>query len=143
MSIPNFFLMNTFNIMKLTAEEPDTLTHDLPSICNIPFWNVTQMLKSIDKNYPFIFLTYGYVLLTIGGTTVTIMVIGIFYYAKCQRVKAGSAPKKTERKPPSKEDIEMTSLQNTTNDQVIKYLGCIVSKSDLEPSTSKVTHLLI
>ena len=71
------------------------------------------------------------------------MVIGIFHYAKYQRVKAGSAPKKTKRKLPSKEDIEMISLQNTTNDQVIKYFGCIVSKSDLEPSTSKVTPLLI
>ena len=82
MSIPNFFLMNAFNIIKLMAEELGTLTHDLPSIRNIPFWNVTQMLKSIDKNYPFVSLTYGYVLLTIGGTIVTIMVIGIFYYAK-------------------------------------------------------------
>ena len=82
MSIPNFFLMNTFNITKLMAEELGTLTCDLPSIHNIPFPNVTQMLKSIDKNYPFVFLTYSYVLLTIGGTTVTIIVIGIFYYAK-------------------------------------------------------------
>ena len=61
MSIPNFFLMNTFNIMKLMAEGLGTLTHDLPSICNIPFWIVTQMLKSIDKNYPFVFLTYEYI----------------------------------------------------------------------------------
>ena len=98
MSIPNFFLMNIFNIMKLTAEECGILTHDLPSISNIPFQNVTHMLKSIDKNYPFVFPTYGYVLLTIGGTTVTIMVIGIFYYAKYQRVRAGSAPKKTKKK---------------------------------------------
>ena len=49
MSIPNFFLMNIFNITKLMAEEHGILTHDLPSIHNIPFWNVTQMLKSIDK----------------------------------------------------------------------------------------------
>ena len=60
MSIPNFFLMNTFNIMKLTAEELGTLTHDLPSIHNIPFCNVTQMLKSIDKNYPFVFMAMCY-----------------------------------------------------------------------------------
>ena len=125
------------------AEELGTLTCDLPLICNIPLRNVTQMLKSIDKNYPFVFPTYGYELLTTGGTTLTIMIIGIFYYAKHQRIKVGSAPKKTERKPPSKEDVEIISLQNTTNDQAIKYRGCIVSKSDPEPSTSKVTPLLI
>ena len=55
MSIHNFFLMNIFNITKLTAEELGILTHDLPSIHNIPFWNVSQMLKSIDKNYPFFY----------------------------------------------------------------------------------------
>ena len=135
--------MNIFNIIKLMAEELGILTHDLPSIHNVPFWNVTQMLKSIDKNYPFVFPNYSYMLLTIGGTTVTIMVIDIFYYAKYQRVRAGSAPKKTKRKPPSKEDIEMISLQNTTNDQAIKCLDSIVSKSDPEPSTSKVTPSLI
>ena len=37
----------------------------------------------------------------------------------------------------------MISLQNTTNEQAIKYLGCIISKSDPEPSTSKVTPFLI
>ena len=76
------------------AEELGILTHDFPSIRNIPFWNVTQMLKLINKNYPFVFPTYSYVLLTIGGTTVTIMVIGIFYYAKYQRVKQEVAPRK-------------------------------------------------
>ena len=74
--------MNTFNITKFIAEQLDTLVHDLPLICNIPFWNVTQMLKPIEKNYPFIFPTYDYVLLAIGGTMVTIMVIDILYYAK-------------------------------------------------------------
>ena len=93
-SIPNFFLMNTFNITKLTQEQLDTLAYDLPPVCNIPFRNVTSMLKPIDKNYPFIFPTYGYVLLTIGGTTLTIMVIGILYYAKYKRARAGAAPSK-------------------------------------------------
>ena len=87
-NIPNFFLMNTFNITKLTAEQLDTLLYDLPPIHNIPFWNVTQMLKPIGKNYPFVFPTYGYVLLIVGGTTLMIMVIGILYYAKYRRARA-------------------------------------------------------
>ena len=58
-NIPNFFLMNTFNITKLTVEQLDTLVYDLLLIHNIPFQNVTQMLKPIGKNYPFVFPTYG------------------------------------------------------------------------------------
>ena len=135
--------MNTFNITKLTVDQLDTLVHDLPPICNIPFWNVTQMLKPIEKNYPFIFLSYGFVLLTIGGTTVIIMVIGILYYAKYKRARAGVASSKRKKSPPSKEDIEMVSLQTTTNDQMTKYLGHQVTKSDSEPITSMATLLLI
>ena len=51
-SIPNFFLMNTFNITKLTQEQLDTLAYDLPPVHNMPFKSVTSMLKPIDKNYP-------------------------------------------------------------------------------------------
>ena len=86
--------MNIFNIMKLTAEELGILTHDLPSIHNIRFWNVTQMPKSIDKNYPFVFPTYGYVLLIIGGTTVTIMVIGISIMPNIEEQRQEVPPRK-------------------------------------------------
>ena len=89
--------MNTFNITKLTQEQLDTLAYDLLPVRNIPFRNVTSMLKPIDKHYPFIFPTYGYVLLTIGGTTLTIMVISILYYAKYKRARAGAAPSKQNR----------------------------------------------
>ena len=44
--------------------------------------NVTKLLKLIDKNYPFIFPTYGYVLLTIGGSATIILIIEILYFAK-------------------------------------------------------------
>ena len=56
------------------------------------------MLKPIGKNYAFVFPTYGYVLLTVGGTTLMIMVIGILYYAKYRRARAGTTtnPKKQE-----------------------------------------------
>ena len=93
-SIPNFFLMNTFNITKLTQKQLDTLAYDLLPVRNIPLRNVISMLKPINKNYPFIFPTYGPVLLTIGGTTLTIMVIGILYYAKYKRARATAAPSK-------------------------------------------------
>ena len=142
-SIPNFFLMNTFNITKLTQEQLDTLAYDLPPVCNIPLRNVTSMLKPINKNYPFIFPTYGYVLLTIGGTTLTIMVIGILYYAKYKRARAAAAPSKQNQSPPSKEDIEMVSLQSTTNKQMTKHLGHKVAVSDSEPMASMATPLLI
>ena len=135
--------MNTFNITKLTVEQLDTLVHDLPPIHNIPFQNVAQMLEPIKKNYPFIFLTYGYVLLSIGGTTVTIMVIGILYYAKYKRARGGVASSKRKQSSPSKEDNEIVSLQTTTNDQMIKYHGHQVTKSDSEPITSMATPLLI
>ena len=46
------------------------------------------MLKPIGKNYPCVFPTYGYVLLTVEGTTLMIMIIGILYYAKYRRAKA-------------------------------------------------------
>ena len=84
--------MNTFNITELSPEQLGTLASKIPPICNVPFQNVTKMLKPIDKNYPYVFLTYGYVLLTIGGTTVMIIVIGILYYAKHKRAKASRMP---------------------------------------------------
>ena len=135
--------MNTFNITKLTLEQLDTLAYDLPPVHNIPLRNVTSMLKPINKNYPFIFPTYGYVLLTIGGTTLTIMVIGILYYAKNKRARAAAAPSKRNQSPPSKEDIEMVSLQSTTNKQMTKHLGHEVAVSDPEPMASMATPLLI
>ena len=83
------------------------------------------MLKPIGKNYPFVFPTYGYMLLTVGGTTLMIMVIGILYYAKYRRARAGTTTNTKKRNPPSKNDIEMPTLHSTTNDQVTKYLGHI------------------
>ena len=92
------------------------------------------MLKPIYKNHPFLFLTYGYVLLTIGGTTVMIIVIGILYYAKYKRVKASRMPN-LRKIPLSKDDTElqMYSLK-TTNDKVAKDL-----QNNPEPSMSKAT----
>ena len=60
-AIPNFFLMQTFNITKLTPAELDTLSNDLPPIDHVKIKNITKMLKPIDKNYPFEFPLYGYV----------------------------------------------------------------------------------
>ena len=84
-AIPNFFRMKTFNITRLTSEEMDALSNDLPAIDRIPIWNVTRMLKNINKNYPFVFSTYGYVLLACGGTALLILILGILYYAKFRR----------------------------------------------------------
>ena len=101
--IPNFFLMQTFNITHLTSDEVDALSIDLPPIDRITVKNVTEMLKPIDKNYPFVFPIYGYVLITIGGT---IMVIMVLYYAKYHRGKAmRSKSRKSNKFPPSAEAI--------------------------------------
>ena len=64
-NIPNFHLMQTFNITHLTAEQLDTLSDDLPPIKGITIKNVTSLLKKINKNYPYIFPTYGYILASV------------------------------------------------------------------------------
>ena len=63
---------------------------NLPPIGRICIANVTKLLKPIDKNYPFIFPAYGYVLLTVGGTTTIILIIAILYCAKYRWAKAAS-----------------------------------------------------
>ena len=62
-------------------------------------------------------------LVTIGGTMVMIIVIGILYYAKYKRVKASRMPN-LRRTPPSKDGIELQlhSLKST-NDKVAKDLS--------------------
>ena len=87
-AIPNFFLMQAFNITHLTSDELDVLSNDLPPIDRITIRNVTKRLRPIDKNYPFISPIYGYVLITVGGTIMVILVIGVLYYAKYHRAKA-------------------------------------------------------
>ena len=84
-------------------------------------------------------------LLTVGGTRLTITVIGILYYAKYRRAWAGTTTNTKKRNPPSKNDIEISTLHSMTNDQVTKYLGHIVTESNLEPElpTSRATPLLI
>ena len=82
MAILNFLLIQTFNISHLTQGELNSIANDLPPIDGISIHNVTTLLKPSDKNYPFIFPTYWYVSLTIGGATTIILIIGILCYAK-------------------------------------------------------------
>ena len=63
-----------------------------------------KMLKPIDKNYPFVFPIYGYVLITIGGTVMVVMIIGILYYVKYCRARVMV---QRTRNPPSIEAIEL------------------------------------
>ena len=81
MPIPHFFFDPDLDIAHLT-QELNSIANDLPPIDRISIHNVTKLLKPIDKNYPFIFPTYGHVLLTIHGTTTIILITGILYYAK-------------------------------------------------------------
>ena len=101
-ALPNFFLMQTFNITCLCNDELNAL--NLPPIDRITIRNVTKMLKPIDKNYPFVFPIYGYVLITIGGTVMVVMIIGIVYYAKYHKARAMV---QRTRNPPSIEAIEL------------------------------------
>ena len=81
-AIPNFHLMQTFNITHLTAEQLDTLSDDLPTIKGITIKNVTSLLKKINKNYPYIFPTYGYILVSVSGTVLVLLIIGTLCYVK-------------------------------------------------------------
>ena len=110
--------MQTFNITHLTSDEIDALSTDLPPIDRITVKNVTDV-KPIDKNYPFVFPIYGYVLITIGGTIMVIMVICILYYAKYCRGKA-MMPKsrKSNKFPPSAEAIELQPIPHKARESV-------------------------
>ena len=112
-AIPNFFLMQTFNITKLTPVQIDALSNDLPTIDRIPVCNVTNMLKKISKNYPFIFPIYGYVLITIGGTVLVMLTIGVIYYAKFRKAKA-MVMKPQASKSVSMSDVELQPLSMKT-----------------------------
>ena len=76
-AIPNFHLMQTFNIIHLTGEQLDTLSDDLPPIKGITIKNVTSLLKKINKNYPYIFPTYGYILASVAGTVLVLLIIAM------------------------------------------------------------------
>ena len=115
--IPNFFLIQTFNITHLTSDEIDALSTDLSPIDRISIKNVTEMLKPIDKNYPF--PIYGYVLITIGGTIMVIMVVGILYYAKyCIGKAMMLKSRKSNKFPPSAEAIELQPKPHKTRESV-------------------------
>jgi hypothetical protein len=113
--IPNFFLMNTLNITRLTDAELDRLANDLPPLQRIPMKNVSAMLAPIDRNYPFVMPTFAYVLMTVGGTVVVMLVIGVYCYVRYKRAKAKREPivayrprrQHSRSTPPSKEDIEI------------------------------------
>ena len=141
MAIPNLFFIQTFNISHLAQEELNSIANNLSSIDRISIHNVTNFVKPIDKNYPFIYPTIGYVLLTIGDTITVILIIGILYYAKYRWAEAVSGIlkllRKKQRKPPSARDIEVQMHTLTsTNDHVI------TNENDPTIST-KVTSLLL
>ena len=136
-AIPNFFLMRTFNLTRLTPEQIDTLSNDLPAIDRIPIQNVTSMLKHINREYPFVFPIYGYILLTVRGTILVILIIGISYYAKYRQTKA-KAPRPRRSKPVSINNIELQPMHvKTTNKQAQDLL----LEDDNQPN--KVTPLLL
>ena len=111
--------MQTFNITHLTSDELDALSINLPPIDRLTVKNVTEMLKPIDKNYPFVFPIYGYVLITIGGAIMVIIVIGLLYYVKYHRGKA-MRPKsrKSNKFPPSAEAIELQPIPHKARESV-------------------------
>ena len=56
-NIPNFFMMTNFRLTKFTVEEIHTLANALPPIHCMPFSNINNLLKPINKNYPLTFPT--------------------------------------------------------------------------------------
>ena len=136
-AIPNFFLMQTFNITKLTPEEVDALSSDLPEIDKIPIHNITKMLKNINKNYPFVFPTYGYVLLACGGTTLIILIIGILYYVKFRRDRV-KVPRRKRPQPISTNDIELQPMPVRT---MSKQAQDLLVEDTIQPM--KVTPLIL
>ena len=134
-SIPNFFVMNVFSITQLSEDKLNELALDLPPIRAIPMRNISALLTPIDKNYPFTMPIYGYVLITIGGTSVIIMIIGLIYYAKFRRAKAAAKPvvRYRNNKPPSKEEIEIQfQTATSTNPRVKSPATPLLLKETLE-----------
>jgi hypothetical protein len=148
-SISNFFLTNTFNLTKLTPTELDALANDLPPLKQVSMKNISALMVPIDKNYPFTMPIYGYVLLTIGGTIVVILVLGVFYYMKYKRAKAAAknSPimryknRKTPARLPSKDEIELQlpSLTSTNERVSTNNLQTARSKSPATPLLVKKT----
>ena len=115
-AIPNFFLMQTFNITQLTSEEIDALSNDLPIIDKIHIHNVMRMLKNINKNYPFTLPTYRYVLISIGGTGLFICIVGILYYIRFRTARA-RAPRLKRSEGLNTNDIELQPVLVETSKQ--------------------------
>ena len=101
-SIPNFFLMKTFNITKLTKDQINKLSIELPEIQKIRIEKVTATLKKINTSYPIVFPLYGYILVTVGGTILVVTLIGILYYRKTKSHKTKHQASRFQ-----KEDIEI------------------------------------
>ncbi len=137
-SIPNFWLMNTFNLTKLTPEQVGQIAQDLPPLNKIDILDINKLLEPIDTDYPFEMPTYAYVLISAAVTTLLILIIGVLYYVRYRRARAAATPavKYSKRKPPSKEEIELQPLSLTTTNKQVE-----------EPSTSgrktPITPLLI
>ncbi len=102
--------------------------------------NVSAMLKLINKNYPFEMPVYGYVLITVAGTTLIILVTGVLLYVQYRwaKVTQPPVPKRNPHHLPSKEEIELQSLTlKSTNERiphrrpVTPQLLCKILEEDL------------
>ena len=137
---PNFHLMQTFNITHLTAEQLDTLSDDLSPIKGITIKIVTSLLKKINKNYPYIFPTYGYILASVVGTVLVLLIIRTLCYVKYRRAKAMAPRSKLSKMvPPTMERIELQTLADSNRDN-IKGSS---EKGTSKQKTGRVTPLLI
>jgi len=119
-SIPNFFLMQTFNLTLLSQEQISQIAVDLPPIQSISVHNISELLNPIDKDYPFELPLYAYVGMTVGVTTLVILIIGIVFYARYRRARAVHSTLKRRQPPPSKDQIEMQPLTLTTTNKQIE-----------------------
>ena len=81
-NLENFFVMSKFNLTHVSPKALNVLAHDLPELPDIPIRNISDLLKNIDKDYPFEMPTYAYVLISVAGTAVIILLVGVIYYAK-------------------------------------------------------------
>ena len=139
--LQNFFLVNKFNLTKMSTEELDKIAKTLPPIDKVPFRNVSALLTPINRNYPPVIPLYGYILFAIGGTITVILVAGILYYLKYKRAKARATPNVHYRKNkslarlPSKDEIEiqMPSLTSTNEQANSLTANPVKTKSPVTP----------